>query len=309
MSCRNNINTSEKRILAPTKRGLINKLPRKIALLSFVLLIIVFQAACTQPSMLSNPSPAITAENTMALNGKLTFAGSTSLQPLVEKIGVSFHQVHPEVTLDISAGGSEIGIEAVREGTVDIGMVSRELTPAESEEVTKNQIAVDVIALAVHPSNPLKSLTLEDLHKIYTGQITNWRELGGNDQPIMVIARETSSGTRVAFDNFVLKGKTPQAPHLKTVITAGDATAAIKKDPNAIGYIGFGNIDPGVKILAINQFLPDQENARNGKYPLIRPLILITGPLSQPLSQDFIAFALSSQGQQIVSSGGWLPVK
>ncbi len=267
------------------------------------LAIIFFLAACGQ----SLAAPATPTEDT--LTGKLTFAGSTTMQPLVAQLGDEFRSIHTHVTMDIAAGGSAVGIKAIHDGTTDIGMASRALTTDEENGISQYQVAIDVLALVVHPSNPIKNLSLAQLQDIYMGKITNWQDLGGPDLAIIPVQRETSSGSRGAFDEMVLQNKTASADKLITTATAGDEAANVANNPGAIGYIGFGNMDNSTKVITINGILPTQETARDNSYPLTRPLIFMTGPLSQPLAQTFIDYALSPQGQKSVQDLGWVPVK
>ncbi len=272
---------------------------RIIILAALVLLV----AACgTAPATPQPPTPA-------PLSGRITFAGSTTVQPLAARLGEAFQQQHPGVILDIAAGGSVVGIQAIHEGTVDIGMASRTLKPEEEEGITWHQIAVDVIAVVVNSSNPVEDLTLSQLQGIYLGEVTNWSEVGGPDQPIEVVIREKTSGTRGAFDEIVLYKQEPVAPKLQTAMTAGDVAALVAAEPDAIGYVGFGNVEPGLKLLAIDGILPSEETAREGSYTLVRPLLLLTGPLTQPLAQTFVDYALSGEGQQVVIDSGWVAAR
>jgi phosphate transport system substrate-binding protein len=262
-------------------------------------------------AILASCGPAATTRITPTptrppLRGRVTFAGSTTVQPLADKLGAVFRQHHPDVALDIAAGGSVVGIQAIHDGTTDIGMASRALKPDEAEGITQHQIAIDVIAVVVHPTNPIKDLTLEQLRAIYIGQIANWKQVGGDDRPITVVVREKNSGTRGAFDELVLENKEPTAPSLKATITAGDMAATVAADPAAIGYVGFGNLESSLKVVSIESVLPSKETARNGSYKLIRPLLLLTGPLSQPLADEYITFVLSDEGQQLVEKDGWV---
>lgn len=266
-----------------------------------IFLLILAFAACT-PS-----TPAITT--VVPLTGQITFAGSTTVQPLADKLREAFNLIHPGVTLQIAAGGSTVGIKAIHDGTVDIGMASRRLKPDEAEGIEQHQIAVDVIAAVVNDANPVEGLTLEELRDIYLGEITNWREVGGEDSPITVIVRDKNSGTRGAFDDIVLSGEEPTAPGLKKALTAGDVAAGVLDDTGAIGYVGFGNLEPGLRALSIDDVLPSEENARSGDYPLVRPLLLLTGPLTQPLAHEFITYALSAEGQGVVAEQGWVPAQ
>lgn len=264
------------------------------------ILTVLLMAGCRSAPPPTSPVP---------LSGKLVFAGSTTMQPLVGALGEAFQRWYPGVELEIAAGGSKVGIQAVHEGTVDIGMTSRHLTPQEAEGITVHTIALDVIAVVVHPSNPVENLALEDLAAIYRGEITNWRQVGGPDMEIVPITRDMSSGTRGAFDELVLGGQEPTAPGLLTAVTAGDMAAMVAERPGAIGYVGFGNITDQLRAVKINGVSPNPATARSGEYPLVRPLNLLTGPLSQPISEEFIRFALSPDGQRIVELAGWVPVR
>jgi phosphate transport system substrate-binding protein len=269
-----------------------------IVLAALVLLV----AAC-------GTSPTPQPPTAPALSGQITFAGSTTVQPLAAKLADAFQQQYPGVTLDIAAGGSVVGIQAIHEGTVDIGMASRQLKPEEEEGITQHQIAVDVIAVVVNSSNSVEGLTLSQLQDIYLGEVTNWSEVGGPNQPIEVVIREKTSGTRGAFDEIVLYTQEPVAPNLQAAMTAGDVAALVAAEPDAIGYVGFGNLEAGLKLLAIDGILPSDETARDGSYTLVRPLLLLTGPLTQPLAQTFVDYALSEEGQQVVIDSGWVAAR
>lgn len=260
-------------------------------------------AACNHNASLQPAEPVVTP----ALTGRITFAGSTTVQPLAAKLGEAFTTLHPGLDLEIAAGGSTVGIEAVHQGTVDIGMASRALKPAEQEGIEIHPIAVDVIAVVVHPSNPLHNLSLEQLQAIYRGEITNWEAVGGTPGPITVVVRDQNSGTRGAFDDIVLKGEAPQAQGLALALTAGDMAALVAQTPHAIGYVGFGNLEPTLKLVAIDGVMPTEAAAQSGAYRLVRPLLLLTGPLTQPQARAFVEFAVSPAGQQVVAANGWVP--
>jgi phosphate transport system substrate-binding protein len=172
-----------------------------------------------------------------------------------------------------------------------------------------HQIAVDVLAIIVNTANPVINLSTAQLRDIYLGAITNWQDVGGPDAPITVVIREKTSGTRGAFDEIVLDKAEPAGPALQTVITAGDMAALVAQEPYAIGYVGFGNLEAGLRGLSIDGVAPSEANARAGSYRLTRPLLLLTGPLTQPLAQTYIDFALSAEGQQLIAENGWVPVQ
>ncbi|NJP07767.1 MAG: phosphate ABC transporter substrate-binding protein [Chloroflexaceae bacterium] len=244
-----------------------------------------------------------------SLEGRLSFKGSTTVQPLVEKLGEEYIKMYPNVELDVAAGGSVVGIQAVQNGDVDVGMCSRELREGEQTSgMEVHRIAVDVLAVIVHPDNPVDDLTREELKGIYTGEITNWSEVGGEDEEILAVIREETSGTRGAFDEIALEDE-PNRSDADVQITAGEVEQRVATTPNAIGYVGFGHVDPVIKVLNIDDVAPSPETATDGSYQLQRPLLLLTGPLSQELSSTFVDFALSPAGQQIVEEDGWVAVQ
>ncbi len=292
----------------------------RVTLASLLAVLVVLLAACGPlGSSPSEPTTASTPEQNAAqdnpdttgetFTGELTFVGSTTVQPLAEKLGAEFVQRHPDVVLDIGAGGSVVGIQAVQGGDVDIGMASRRVDDEEKTPgMEVHQIAVDVLAVIVHPSNPVDNLTREELRAIYLGEITNWSEVGGNDEPILPVIREVTSGTRGAFDEIVLDDEEPTST-ADTQITASEVEARVANTENAIGYIGFGHIEEEIKVLTIDGIEPLPETALDDSYQLQRPLQLLTGPLSRELSHDFIEFVLSEEGQNIVAEDGWVPVQ
>lgn len=259
-------------------------------------------AAQPEPTPTQEASEAITPE-------RITFAGSTTVQPLAEKLGEIYKQQHPNVQLEIGAGGSSVGIEAAQQGTADIGMASRELKEGEQTEgMEVFQIAVDVLAIIVHPSNSVENLSLDDLRGIYEGEITNWADVGGPDMEITPIVREVTSGTRGAFDEIVLEGGDPTEA-AEAQITAGEVHTRVAETEGAIGYVGFGHIGgEDVKVISIDDTAPSPEAAIEGTYQLKRPLQMLIGPLSQPIAREFVDFVLSEEGQQIVEEDGWVPV-
>ncbi|NJO81301.1 MAG: phosphate ABC transporter substrate-binding protein [Blastochloris sp.] len=280
-------------------------LQRIIGLL--VLLLSVGVAACASGT--TTEDSGVPVEPTESVAGRLTFAGSTTMQPLVEQLAVAYRQQYPNVELEVAAGGSVVGINAVQDGSADIGMASRELREEELlPGVERYHVASDALAIIVHPDNPVRQLTVEQLQGIYTGEITNWREVDGADSVIIPVVREVSSGTRGAFDDIVL-GDRVLMETIDVQVTAGEVEARVASRPDAIGYVGFGNIGSDVVVISINNVEPTPQTIQSSEYPLQRPLLLLTGSLSRELSQSFVDFALSTEGQGIVNAEGWVPVQ
>ncbi|RLF44594.1 MAG: phosphate ABC transporter substrate-binding protein, partial [Thermoplasmata archaeon] len=239
---------------------------------------------------------------------------STTVLPIVQKAAEEYMKKHPDVDIQVSGGGSSVGIHQVGEGSVDIGMASRELKDSEKAkypDLVQYVIAKDGIAIIVHPSNPVSQLTIEQIRGIYNGTYTNWKELGGNDMQIVVVGRDTASGTREFFWEHVMKKENFRDDVLE-MNSNGAVHDKVATTPAAIGYIGLGYIDAevkGIKIWSNGEWVePAVENVKNGKYPIVRNLNLFTNGEAKGLAKDFIEFILSEEGQKIVEGEGFVPL-
>jgi phosphate transport system substrate-binding protein len=237
----------------------------------------------------------------------ITEAGSTTVQPVAEKLAAAFKQKNPDVTITIQGGGSSVGIKSAADGTVDIGAASRELKPDEPELMT-HLLARDGIAVIVNPSNAVTGLTKEQVVKIFAGEITNWNQLGGASAVITVISREEGSGTRTAFEELVM-GKTLITAKAILQPSNGALRTAVSTTPLSIGYLSLGYLDNTVKALSIDGVAPTAENSKSGKYPVVRPLYFLTKEQPTGLVKDFIDFCLGSEGQMIIEKEGYLSAK
>lgn len=239
----------------------------------------------------------------------LKIAGSTSVYPLVVEVAEEFEKKNPDLNVEVQAGGSNVGIQSVLTGAVQIGMSSRDLTDEELKEGLKPiTIAYDCIAVIVNPDNPVENLTLEQLKGIYTGKITNWKELGGKDKKIVVVNRDEASGTREAFEKLVLNGE----EFTDTAIVqpgTGQVKSFVASNEDAIGYISFGVLDSSVKALKVDGYEPSIENIRNGNYRISRKLYLLTKGEPKGLAEKFIDFTLSDEIQENVVKKHYIPVK
>ncbi len=268
-------------------------------LLVFLLLLPLFATGCTDGTPTGIPASDLT--------GTVTEAGSTTVQPLAEKLAQGFEVIHPRVKVEVQGGGSSVGVRSAADGVVDIGAISRELQPNEPP-LHASRIALDGVAVVVNPANPLSGLTLEQLRGIYAGTITNWKQVGGKDGTIIIVSREEGSGTRTAFEEMVMK---------KTLITNGAIfmpangiikTTAAQAD-NAIGYISLGYADSTVKLLAVDGVPCSPDNILKGTYPISRSLYFVTREAPAGLVKAFIDFSLSPEGQKIVTQQGFIPLK
>jgi phosphate transport system substrate-binding protein len=248
-------------------------------------------------------SPAATPTG---LSGTITEAGSTSVQPLAERLANVFMQMYPKVTVTIQGGGSSVGITSADEGTVDIGAASRELKPSEPPLV-KHLLARDGIAIVTPPANTVTGLTKDEVRRIFAGEVTNWSQVGGADAEIIVIAREEGSGTRGAFEEMVM-GEDLITSNAILQLSNGAVRTTVSTTPNSIGFLSFGYLDTSVKALAVDGVEGTVENAKNGSYPIVRPLYFLTKEAPTGLVKEFIDFCLSAEGQSIVTDEGFIPV-
>ena len=236
----------------------------------------------------------------------ITEAGSTTVQPLAEKLATVFMDSHPDVKVIIQGGGTSTGIKSCNDGTVDIGAASRELKSSEPALVT-HLLARDGIAIVTHASNSVSGLTTEQVRDIYAGNITNWSEVGGDDHNIVVVAREEGSGTRTAFEELVMEGVLITEDAILQ-ISNGNVRTAASTTPYSIGFLSFGYADTSVKSLAIDGVAGTAENAKNGTYPIVRPLYFLTKEEPTGVVKDFIDFCLGPEGQDIVEDEGYIRV-
>lgn len=237
----------------------------------------------------------------------VTLAGSTAFQPFAEKLAEKFMASHPEVQINVQGGGSAVGIQSALSGAAAIGMADLLQLPPEASKLTSTIVARDGIAIIVHPSNALTALSAEQAMRIFSGEIKKWSELGGKDQSIRIISREEGSGTRRSFDKLVL-GKERLSAEALFQNSNGTIREAVASDPDAIGYLSIGLLDPRVKGLSYNGIAPTNAAVIQGTYPLARPIFFLTqGPLQGDgkLFQDYV---LSSEAQKILQEEGLIPV-
>jgi len=261
------------------------------------------------------PTQAPTAEPTKApagLSGRLSLAGSTTVQPLAEKLAEEFMKLNPGLTIEVQGGGSSVGVTSAGEGTVDIGMASRAIKDSEVAKFPDLQvftIARDGIAIVTNPGVQLPGLSVEQVRSIFAGEITNFAEVGGPDAPITVISREEGSGTRAAFEELVMEYKDAAGEKQTKLITDkallqqsnGQVRTAVATTPNTIAYLSFGFLDSSVAPVVIDGVAPTVDNVRNGSYPISRPLNMLTKGAPNPLAQAFLDYILSNAGQEIVA--------
>ena len=243
------------------------------------------------------------AEETV--EGTVTTDGSTSMEKVIGGLGEAFEEENPGVTFTYNPTGSGSGITAVTEGRCDIGLSSRDLKDAERESgLVETVLAYDGIAIIVHPENPVSDLSLENIAKIYTGEIANWKEVGGADAEIVLIGREAGSGTRDGFET--ITGTNDACQYRQELTSTGDVITAVSQNPAAIGYASLAALKDTVKAVSVEGVVPSEETVKDGSYRVQRPFVLVTRkdvPLSET-AQKFFDFATSADAAWIISLAG-----
>ena len=245
----------------------------------------------------------------------ITLRGSTTCLPIVQRALEVYVQKRPRAEVQIAGGGSGTGIKALLEGTVEAAMSSRPMKPRERRlarerglHVEEFPFALDAIAVIVHPSNPTEGLTLEQIRDLFSGRIANWKALGGPARRVVVVSRESSSGTFECFQHRVM-GRLRVTPW--ALLGSANATVLqmVSQTPGAIGYVGLGYLRPTVKVLKVGGVFPSEETVRNGTYPLVRPLYIYTRGEPQGALREFLEFLLGPQGQRVVREQGFIPIR
>ena len=249
-----------------------------------------------------------TAETTSAakLSGTVTLAGSTSMQKLCEAMIESFEEVYPDITVTAEYTGSGAGLEALAGGKTDIGNASRSLKDGEKQSgAVENIVAVDGIAVITHKDSVVSDLTAQQLTDIYTGKITNWKDLGGADEAIVVLGREAGSGTRGAFEE-LLKIE-DQCAYAQELDSTGGVLAKVAATPGSIGYVSLDVVDDTVKALSLDGVAPTEENIVAGSYKLSRPFVMATlGTIEEQndLVKTWFHYVQSDEGKAVIKAMG-----
>ncbi len=232
----------------------------------------------------------------------ITSAGSTSVQPLSEELAKAFMDQHPNIVINIQGGGSSQGVKAAAEGVAEIGAASRAIKEEElAMGLVVHQIAIDGIGIIVNPANEaVKNLTLDQVKGIFAGEITNWKEVGGSDKAIMMVTRESGSGTRGAFEEMVMGEETKISDKAITQNSNGGVRTAVANDESAVGYISFGYINDEVKAVDIEGVAATVDNVKNSSYKISRPFNYLTKGEPQGAAKDFIDYCMN-EGQEIVA--------
>lgn len=291
-------------------------------LLTFLLLLLLLLPAC-RPADASEETPQASESQQRAIQNK----GSDTLVNIALAWAEAYRNVDPSVSIAVTGGGSGTGIAALINGTVDIANASRPMKPEEIERAQANGVnpvehvvAVDALAIITHLDNPVEKLTLRQLSDIYTGRTTNWQQLGGNDAEIVLLSRESNSGTHVYFLEEVVRGGDGEnedifAPQTLFMPSSVGITSEVRRNPNAIGYDGLGYVDEDhEKVLTIAEdenseyWKPSVETASNGTYPIARDLYMYTAGEPEGAIEEYLTWILGPQAQQIVRELGFVPI-
>lgn len=239
--------------------------------------------------------------------GSVTTDGSTSMEKVIGALGEAF-QNDTDISFTYNPTGSGSGIKAVQEGRCDIGLSSRDLKAEEKEAgLSGTVLAYDGIAIIIHPENPVSDLSLETIAKIYTGEITNWSEVGGNDAEIVLIGREAGSGTRDGFES--ITDTEDVCKYRQELTSTGDVITTVSQNPGAIGYASVASVKESVKAVTVDGVAATEENIKNGSYVVQRPFVLVT-KTDTPLSDaafKFFTYITSADANEIISAAGVVP--
>ncbi|MGD2205833.1 MAG: phosphate ABC transporter substrate-binding protein [Anaerolineae bacterium] len=292
---------------------------QKVSLVVLVLALLLSLAACGQKADMGDaetPGAVVSIQN----------KGSDTIVNMALAWAEAYGQIHPEVQIAVTGGGSGTGIAALINNTVDMANASRRMKDEERAQAEANGIeplehtvAGDAIAIVIHPSNPVDALSIPQLSAIFSGKITNWREVGGTDRPIVLLSRESNSGTHVFFLETVVRqgnknDETLFSPDTLLMPSSEGISAEVRQNPNAIGYDGLGYVTPDQKVVAVaptadeGYVLPSLETVKNGSYPIARGLYIYTAGEPQGTVKDYLDWILGPQGQAIVRELGFVPL-
>ena len=278
------------------KKSILNKM-KKILAIGMV-------AACFGMALTACSNSGDATEES-SVSGSVSTDGSTSMEKVIGSLGEAYTTANPDVNFTYNPTGSGSGITAVSEGRCDIGLSSRALTDEEKASgLTETVLAYDGIAVIVNPENGVEDLTLEDIAAIYTGEITNWKDLGGEDGEIVLIGREAGSGTRDGFES--ITDTEDKCQYRQELTSTGDVITTVSQNPNAIGYASLASVDDSVKIVKVNGVTPTEDTVKDGIYVVQRPFVLVT-KTDEALSetaQGFFDYITSADAAEIIAAAG-----
>ena len=290
---------------------------KKVISIALIAMLVVAMAGCSQSQPAPTAAPAETPAQTTAapqteapaaLSGTVATDGSTSMEKVIGALGEAFMEANSGVNFTYNPPGSGSGITAVSEGRCDIGLSSRALKDSEvASGLVGTVLAYDGIAVIVNPANTVEDLGIETIAKIYTGEITNWSEVGGADAEIVLVGREAGSGTRSGFEE--LTETVDKCKYRQELTSTGDVITAVAQNPDAIGYASLASVKDSVKALKVAGVTPTEETVKDGTYLIQRPFVLVTkeGVELSPVAQAFFDYATKGQANDIITASGVVP--
>ena len=290
---------------------------KKVISIALIAMLVVAMAGCSQSQPAPTAAPAETPAQTTAapqteapaaLSGTVATDGSTSMEKVIGALGEAFMEANSGVNFTYNPTGSGSGITAVSEGRCDIGLSSRALKDSEvASGLVGTVLAYDGIAVIVNPANTVEDLDIETIAKIYTGEITNWSEVGGADAEIVLVGREAGSGTRSGFEE--LTETADKCKYRQELTSTGDVITAVAQNPDAIGYASLASVKDSVKALKVAGVTPSEETVKDGTYLIQRPFVLVTkeGVELSPVAQAFFDYATKGQANDIITASGVVP--
>ena len=291
---------------------------KKVISIALIAMLVVAMAGCSQSQpAVTTAAPAETPAQTTAapqteapaaLSGTVATDGSTSMEKVIGALGEAFMEANSGVNFTYNPTGSGSGITAVSEGRCDIGLSSRALKDSEvASGLVGTVLAYDGIAVIVNPANTVEDLDIETIAKIYTGEITNWSEVGGADAEIVLVGREAGSGTRSGFEE--LTKTVDKCQYRQELTSTGDVITAVAQNPDAIGYASLASVKDSVKALKVAGVTPTEETVKDGTYLIQRPFVLVTkeGVELSPVAQAFFDYATKGQANDIITASGVVP--
>ena len=261
--------------------------------------------ACGSKDNASDDNKGEEGGTTAALSGTVSTDGSTSMEKVINSLGESFMAANKDVKFTYNPTGSGSGIQAVTEGRCDIGLSSRALKDDEKASgLVETVLAYDGIAIVVSPENPVSDLDVDTIAKIYTGEITNWKDVGGDDAEIVLIGREAGSGTRDGFES--ITGTKDACAYRQELTSTGDVINTVSQNPNAIGYASLSAVGESVKALTVGGVKASEATVKDGSYVVQRPFVLVTkeGTELSPAAQAFFDDAISPEVADIIANAG-----
>ena len=276
---------------------------KKIIALMLTLMLTLSLAACGSDS--NSNTDNSDNNDSAAVTGTVSTDGSTSMEKVIGALGESFMAANEGVEFTYNPTGSGAGITAAQEGRCDIGLSSRALKDEEKAGGLKETVlAYDGIAIIVNPENPVNDLTLDQIAKLYTGEITNWKDVGGNDAEVVLIGREAASGTRDGFES--ITGTKDKCQYRQELTSTGDVITAVSQNPDAIGYASLASIKDSVKALNVDSVTPSEATVKDGSYKVQRPFVLVTmeGKELTPVAQKFFDYITSPDAAAIIAKAG-----